>query len=428
MIYLELGLVLLFIAFNGFLAMSEMAIVSSRRGRLQAMADGGSARAALALKLAEDPGRFLSTVQIGITLVGVLAGVFSGATIAQRFQGVLSAWGVRNNLAEPLAYGVVVLGITYITLIVGELVPKRLALRNAEAMAVRVAGFMNGASKVALPLVWVLDKSSHAVLRLLGSGEPTTNAVTEEEVKTVIAEATTAGVVEPEEREMITSVMRLGDRSVKAIMTPRPDVEWVDISADKETIERTVRASGHSVLPAAAGTIDNFLGVIRAKAMLDSLLDAKPFDPHAEIEKVVAIPDTTTALDAIALLRESPAHAAIIVDEHGSFEGFVTATDILGAIVGELEDVTDGEAVRMEDGSWLLDGAMDLAHATDALGVPFPLDDDFHTVAGFIIAELRHIPKTAERFDWQGWRFEVVDMDGRRVDKVRARKLAETGK
>jgi putative hemolysin len=424
MIYVEIGIVLVLIGVNGFLAMSEIAVVSARRGRLRAMAEAGSRGAATALRLTEDPGRFLSSVQIGITLVGVLAGVFSGATIAQRFEVLLENLGLRESVAEPLAYGIIVVAITYVTLIVGELVPKQIALRDAERRAAQIAGIMAALARGAAPLVWFLDTSSRLVLRLAGLHESKAQAMTEEEVKTVIAEAARAGVVEPEEREMIAHVLRLGDRSVRAIMTPRPDVDWIDVDTDPEWNKEIVRASRHSWLPAARGSIDQFVGAVSCKALLDAALEGRPFDIAAAMEQVPAVPDTTPALAALETLRASPAHMIFVVDEHGSFEGMVTATDMLGSIVGVLPTAhAEDKAVRRADGSWLLDGAMDIGHAAELIKAPLPLDEDYNTVAGFVMSQLKQIPETGDSFEWRRWRFEVVDMDGRRVDKVMVQPL-----
>lgn len=426
MVYLEIALVLLLIVVNGFLAMSELSVVSARRARLQAMARAGNRRAEAALALAEQPGRFLSTVQIGITLVGVLAGAFSGAKIAHRLSVLLMPLGMSEAMADAVAFAAVVAAITYLTLIIGELVPKHLALRDAERSASLIARPMMILSRAAAPLVFVLDVSTRLVLRLLGSKEESEHAVTDEEIKALIAEAESAGVVEPEERRMIAGVMRLGDRPVRAVMTPRHDIDWIDLNDDEATIRREIRESQHSRFPAARGDADEAIGVILAKDLLDAYLDGKPVDPRAFVREAPAIPDSMDALHVLELLKNSPIGIALVVDEYGHCEGIVTASDILQAIVGEFRDVEEPQhqnAVRRPDGSWLLDGAMPADEMADLLNVALGEDRDYHTVAGFMLYGLKRVPRTGETFDRFGWRFEVVDMDGKRVDKVMAQRL-----
>ena len=426
MVYLEIALVLLLIVVNGFLALSELSVVSARRARLQAMARTGNRRAEAALSLAEQPGRFLSTVQIGITLVGVLAGAFSGAKIAGRLAEVLTPLGMSPAATNAVAFAAVVAVITYLTLIIGELVPKHLALRDAERSASVIARPMILLSKVASPAVYVLDASTRIVLRLLGSKEESEKAVTDEEIKALIAEAESAGVVEPEERRMIAGVMRLGDRPVRAVMTPRHDIDWIDLNDDEATIRREIRESQHTRFPAARGDADEAIGVILGKDLLDAYLDGKPVDPRAFVRETPAVPDTMDALQVLELLKKSPIGIALVVDEYGHCEGLVTASDILETIVGSFRDVEEPHqqnAVRRQDGSWLLEGSMPADEMAELLNLTFGEDRDYHTVAGFMLYGLQHLPRTGETFDRYGWRFEVVDMDGKRVDKVLATRL-----
>lgn len=428
MVYFEIALVLLLIVVNGFLAMSELAVVSARRARLQAMARAGNRRAEAALALAEQPGRFLSTVQIGITMVGILAGAFSGATIAERLASQLFSLGLSEPAADAIAFVLVVAVITYLSLIIGELVPKHLALRNAERMASVIARPMMLLSKAGSPAVFVLDASTRLVLRLLGSKAEPEQSVTDEEIKALIAEAESAGVVEPEERRMIAGVMRLGDRPVRAVMTPRRDMDWVDLTADEAETKRIVRESQHTRLPAAKGAADEIVGVILAKDLLDAYLDGKPVDPRGFVREAPAVPDGMDALHVLALLKTSPIGIALVVDEYGHCEGIVTASDILETIVGEFRDVEEPHfqnAAQRQDGSWLLDGTMPADEMADLLHVSLPEDRDYHTVAGFMLYGLKHLPQTGETCDRLGWRFEVVDMDGKRVDKVLAQRLSK---
>lgn len=431
MVYLEIALVLFLIVINGFLAISELSVVSARRARLQAMIKAGNKRAEAALALAEQPGRFLSTVQIGITLVSVLTGAFSGAKIAHRLAEIMLPLGLSHEANNAVAFAIVVIAITYVTLIIGELVPKHLALRDAERSASFVARPMMMMSKAAAPAVFVLDASTRLVLRLLGSKEESEQAVTDEEIKALVAEAESAGVVEPEERQMIAGVMRLGDRPVRAVMTPRRDIDWIDLNDDEATIRRVIRASQHARFPAARGDADEAIGVILGKDLLDAYLDGKPVDPRAFVREAPAVSDSMDALQVLALLKNSPIGIALVVDEYGHCEGLVTASDILETIVGEFRDAEEPHhqnAVRRQDGSWLLDGTMPADEMADLLNVTVGEDRDYHTVAGFILYGLKHLPQTGETFERFGWRFEVVDMDGKRVDKVLATRLTSLPK
>lgn len=427
MLFVELSVVLFLIALNGFLAMSELAIVSSRRPRLRHLAQQGHAGAQAALELAEHPGRFLSTVQIGITLVGVVAGAFSGATLAERGAEFLEAQGMSTAFAEPLAFVAVVALITYLSLIAGELVPKQIALRNAERVASAVARPMTLLAVAASPLVYLLDGSSRLVLRLLRVGEKPDHAVTDEEIRSLVAEAEDSGVVEPEEKAMISGVMRLADRSVRGIMTHRRDVDWIDLDGDDETIRATVRKTAHSRLPAGYGGIDEVVGIVATKDLLDAMIDGQPMRPAAHIRAAPIIHDRMDSLETIEILKESPNRMAIIVDEYGAFEGIVTTADILQAIAGEFREGGPGEepAVRRGDGSWLLEGSMPCDEMADMLGITLPEDAEYHTAAGFVLALLKRVPKVGEHIEWAGWIFEVVDMDGRRIDKVLARQVED---
>lgn len=422
---LEFVVAVILIALNGLFALSELAVVSAKKSRLRTLADSGRRGAAQALALAEEPGRFLSTVQIGITLVGILAGVFSGAGLSARLQAVFMDAGMGARLAEPFAYTLVIGAITYLSVIVGELVPKHVALAHPEAIACAVAPTMRLISRAAAPLIWLLDRSAKLVLRLFGATPPQT-AVTEQDIRSIVAEAETAGVIETDERAMITGVLRLGDRGVRDVMTPRPRVQWIDISQPDEEIRHTLIANPRSRLPVAEGAVDNMIGVVDTGALLARALAGEKFDLRAAIRKAPILPDTVDALHVLTVLREAETPMALVHDEYGHFEGIVTPADILDAIAGAFRAEQDTpDAVRREDGSWLLSGSMPADEMAEALGVTLAADRDYETVAGFVIALLGRLPEVTNEATALGWRFEVVDLDGRRVDKVLATRESE---
>jgi len=421
MLITEILIVLVLICVNGVLAMSELAVVSSRRSRLKSLVEQGRHGARRALALASDPGKFLSSVQIGITLVGILAGAFSGATIGQRLAEWLVTIGVARGIAEPGAVAVVVAIITYLSLIVGELVPKQIALRNPEGIACTVAPAMVILAKVCLPVVWLLDQSSRVVLRLLGSTASGETSVTEEEIRSLVAEAETAGILEPEERAMIAGVMRLGDRPVRAVMTPRRDVDIIDLSSDRETIRRLIAESPHSRLPVCDGNPEVIIGIIQAKNLLDAFMRDEESDLRKLVTAAPVVPDTMDALDVVGLLKESPVHIGLVHDEYGHFEGVVTSADILEAIVGAFrteEGPAEPGIVKREDGSFLVSGSMQADELAELLSIPLPEQRSYHTVAGFVLASFGRLPQIGEYTEAHGWRFEVVDLDGRRIDKI----------
>jgi putative hemolysin len=427
MLYVDLAIVTILILVNGLLALAELAIVSSRRARLQAMMAREVVGARRALALASDPGRFLSTVQIGITLVGVLSGAFSGATLGLRLAEWLAQLGLPAGVAEAVGVGLVVTVITYFSLVIGELVPKQIALRNPEKIAVRVAPAMTAMARIASPVVWFLDISGRAVLRALGYQAQAEHRVTDEEIRTLMAEAETAGVIEPGERAMIAGVMRLGDRPVRAVMTPRREVDMVDLTDGPDDIRRTVLDSVHSRLPVHAGTPDEMLGVIQAKGLLDTYLRGERPDIKSQVRPAANVPDTADALDVVDVIKGSPVHMALVHDEYGHFQGVVTNADILAAIVGDFrtdEGPVEPDAVQRDDGSWLIAGSMPVDEMADRLFIAVPQERGYHTAAGFMLNQLGHLPEIGESFDSQGWRFEVVDLDGHRIDKILARRIA----
>jgi putative hemolysin len=423
-IVLELLLILLLVLLNGAFAMSELAIVSSRRIRLQAMERRGSLGATAALALADDPQRFLPTVQVGITLVGVLAGAFGGARLAQIIDDLIGDLPLIGPFAEELAFALVVALITYLSLILGELVPKQIALRDPERVAVVVARPLAALARGTAPIIWLLSTSSALVLRMFGRHAPSDTQVTEEEVKAVLAEGTTSGAIETEERDMIERVLRLADKPVRALMTPRTELEWLDRMAPPADVAARLRASNVTRFVVADGRIDNVVGVVAAKDLLDQLLEGATLSIPAALRQARVLPDTLSALDALERLKGDPIGLALVMDEYGSFEGVVTASDLLEAIVGDLGQPPAAEArpaVRRHDGSLLLDGMMASDELKARLDLPeLPREGTYHTVAGLMLALLQRVPKEGDRIAWAGWRFEVVDMDGRRVDKVLA--------
>ena len=425
----ELIIAFVLILLNGVFALSELAIVSARRTRLKTLAATGRVGARAALALAESPGRLLSTTQVGITLIGILAGAFSGAALGERLSGILEENGVSHQVADPLGYVVVIGAITYLSVVVGELVPKHLALRNAERTACLVAPVMSFIARAAGPVVWLLDASTRAVFRLFGQTTASDSAVTEEEIRTLVAEAESAGVIESDERSMISGVLRLGDRTVRSLLTPRPDVDLLDLSDDEATMRRSLLATQHSRLPVINGDPDDIQGVVHVRDLLAMLVVGAALDVRAKMRLAPIVPDTLDALDVLKVLRDADVPMTIVHDEYGHFEGIVTPADALDAIAGAFRSdggEVDPDSVRRDDGSWLLAGAMPFDEMADLLGLKEPAGRSYETVAGFVLDLLEHLPATGEHVATQGWRFEVVDLDGRRVDKVLASRLEST--
>lgn len=423
---LELIIAIALVALNGVFALSELAIVSARRPRLKAMAEQGRSGASTALTLMEDSGRFLSTVQIGITLVGILAGAFSGAALGARLTEFFEAQGMPDGAAEPLGYGLVIGIITYLSIVIGELVPKQLALRHPEGIACAMAPMMLVLSKAAAPAVWLLNASTSFIFSLFGTKSDDGATVTEEEIKMLVGEAESAGVIEEEERRMIAGVLRLGDRTVRGLMTPRTDVDWIDMEDGEEAIRQVLIETPHSRLPVSEGTPDNIVGVVQSRELLAAMLSGQPLDIRKHLQAAPVIPDTLDALDALAILRDAEVPMALVHDEYGHFEGVVTPADALEAIVGAFRsggEAMEADAVRREDGSWLLAGSMPVDEMAEILGVALPENRSYHTVGGLVISELQHLPATGEHVETLGWRFEVVDLDERRIDKVLAAPL-----
>jgi len=416
----EIFIVVALTILNGVLAMSELAVVSSRPVRLRVMAEQGNRGAAAAIKLAEDPGRFLSSVQIGITLVGVLSGAFSGATLGTRLTNWLSEQGMPQNFADWLGVGGVVVVITYMSLIVGELVPKQIALRAPELVAAKVAPAMKMVATIGAPVVWFLDISGRFLLALLGQSGESNEKVTDEEIRTVLAEAHSAGVIETEESAMISGVMRLADRTARGLMTPRRDVEVLDTEDEPEELRAQLRATTRSRLPVRKGSSDEIQGVLFVKDAYEFMAGGRGGDPASLMREAPVVSDLTGALDVIQALRKSPAHMVLVYDEYGHFEGIITSGDVLEAITGvfQEDEVEEPAIVARDDGSYLVAGWMAVDEFSAQMGVPIEEDPGYETVAGFVLDELKHLPELGEKFTSRGWVFEVIDLDGRRIDKL----------
>ncbi len=428
--WFDLVIILALVALNGLFAMSELAIVSARKARLEAMARTGRRGARTALELAADPGKFLSTVQIGITLIGILSGAYSGASLGGPVGERLQMLGVPAHAAAEAGFGVVIAVTTFASLIIGELVPKQFALRNPEPIAVAMAVPMLWLSRLTAPFVWLLDQTSALIFRLLGLARENETQVTVEELHLIVAEASSAGVIEENERAIISGVVRLADRPVREVMTPRTEVEWIDINATPEAIRAQIAEMPHTRMPVADGSVDRIIGVIHSRDLVRILVQGEEIDLRAILYKGINIPDHVDAMDALKALREAEVPMAFIHDEYGHFEGLVAPANLLAAIAGEFASDQDQDMdpafVERDDGSWLISGTAAADAMVERLDLQLPEDRDFATVAGFALWRLKHLPKTGESFRYRGWRFEVVDMDGRRIDKILA-SIAETG-
>ncbi len=434
----EILIILVLIIANGVFSMSEMAIVSARKVRLQQLANQGDAKAMAALKLAESPNHFLSTVQVGISLIGILTGAFGGATIANRLAVYVKLVPLLAPYSEPISFGVVVLIITYLSLIVGELVPKRLALNNPERIASTVAIPMRALSAIASPMVYLLSASTDLILRVLGITASTEPQVTEEEIKILIEQGTEAGTFEEAEQDMVERVFRLGDRPVSYLMTPRPDIVWLDLDDSAEENRQKMVDSAYSRYPVCQGGLDNVLGVIPVTDLLARSFRGEPLDLTIGLRQPVFVPESTRGLKVLELFKQTITHMALVVDEYGVIQGLVTLNDIMSEIVGDVPS-TDGQdqpqAVQREDGSWLLDGMLPVEEFLELFGMEEWESEErgsYQTLGGFVITHLGRIPAAADHFEWQSMRIEVMDMDGNRVDKVlvvpKAVKSADTKK
>jgi putative hemolysin len=412
------------IVLNGLFAASELAIVSAKPARLKALADKGSKAAQTALSLQGDPGKFLSTVQIGITLVGIVAGAYSGASLGGPVGERLAALGVSAEYAPQIGFVLVIAITTYFSLVVGELVPKQVALRAAMPIALTASRPMALIARVAAPVVWLLDTSSALLIRLMGVRPAGQGSVTAEELQMIFTEATHSGVIEKGQSRILAGVVRLAARPVRELMTPRIELDWLEVDASEADIARRIETSPHSLLPVGDETPDRILGVIKVREVLGEMLAGRPVDLRALMKKSEVIPDQLDAMDALRTLQQAEVAMAMVHDEYGHLEGIVTPVDLLTAIVGNFVSDQDlGEAptiVERDDGSLLISGALPVDQLADRLCIDLPEDREFATVAGYVLWMLKKLPQDGEYFEDQGWRIEVIDMDGRKIDKLLA--------
>ncbi|MYZ50122.1 hemolysin family protein [Propylenella binzhouense] len=430
MLALEIAFVLVLTLVNGALAMSELAVVSARKARLERLAEDGNAGAARALRLKSDPSRFLSTVQVGITLVGILAGAVGGATLAERVSPWFERLPAVGAYGDTIAFVVVVALITYVSLVIGELVPKRIALADPERIAAAMSGVLAGVAGVGAPVVFLLKGSTDLLTRLLRVPEADADVVTEEEVRTLIAEGTLTGVFEPEEKDLIEGVLRLDDWSIKTVMTPRSEIVWIDVEATADQIRAAMDEGGVSRLLVCEGSVDNPVGTLHSKAVLTRVLGGEPIDVRAMMEQPLLVPDTVTVLQTLEHFKRTGIHFAIIVDEYGTNEGIATLTDVLETIAGELpESGEEAEPFFRErgDGSYFVEGHTPIGEFSEVLGLGREIGTpDFHTAAGLVLDRLGRIPVAGDAFRIGDWQIEVADMDERRIDKLIATPVGQS--
>ncbi len=418
---MEFFFLLALIIINGVFAMSELAIVSANKARLEQESDNGVQGAKVAIKLANDPNRFLSTVQIGITLVGIFAGAFGGSALADDVNLFLvEQLSISQNIAEQLSLALIVLVTTYLSLVIGELVPKRIALNNPERVSSMVARPMQLLSQVSAPLVWFLSKSTEAVARILGVQGENSNFITDFEVIAMVREGIVSGEFDDNEHEMVKGALQLDDKRVREIGTPRTDITWLDINDTQEDIRKVLRETTFSTYIVADETIDNVVGLVRTKDLLTHLVTENTINLRAILHPAFYVPQTAIALDVLQRFKTSEVNSAVVVDEYGSLAGIVTLNDIVEQVLGDL-DMQDIEPVERADGSWLIDGQspiIDLLEVLDGFDLPDDEKSDYHTLAGFVLKRMGHIPETGDTFEWNNYIIEVVDMDGQRVDKL----------
>ncbi|MEE4153368.1 MAG: hemolysin family protein [Erythrobacter sp.] len=419
------GLILL----NGVFSMSELAIVSAKTSRLNARAESGSESARIAMDLASEPGKFLSTVQIGITLIAIITGAFSGASLEGPVGERLELLGLEDEVARQTAFILVIAMTTYLSVVVGELVPKQLALRSAVPISLVMARPMATLATIAAPLVWTLDKSSAVIIALFGIRAKGQATVTAEELQMIFAEATRSGVIEQDQHQILTGVVRLAERPVREVMTPRTEVDWIEADATPAQIRKTIGESPHSLLPVAQGSPDAILGIVKVRELLARMVAKQPVSIREMMVKAEVVPDQLDAMDALRVLQSADIAMAVVHDEYGHFEGIVTPVDLLTAIAGNFaSDKDQGDApqiVERADGSLLVSGSLSADGLADRLGIEYGEDREFGTAAGYALSVLKRLPTEGETFTDQGWQFEIVDMDNRRIDKILVSKLTE---
>jgi putative hemolysin len=420
----EILVIFLLLLANGVFAMSEIAVVAARKVRLKQRAEEGDARARAALDLANNPAQFLSTVQVGITLVGILAGAYGGATLAEKLAVQVGNIQMLAPYAEGIALSVVVAGITFFSLIVGELVPKNIALTAPETIAAWISRPMMTLAAFGRPVVAILTGTTNLVLRVFGIKQQADPHLTEDEIRAVISQGAASGAIAETEENIVQRVLQLGEQRVASIMTPRLDIEWVDVDASPDELREFLTSHSHTQFVVCSGHLDNVLGIVWAAELLPVATQGKPIDLRSLTRDAIFVPDSMPALKLLESFRKAHRHVALVMDEFGAVEGLVTVTDLLEALVGHLPASASeavGQFVKRADGSFLVDGAVSMEEATEMLGLPDLPEEEagaYHTLGGFVMARLGRVPATADQFEWGGMRFEVVDMDGRRIDKV----------
>jgi len=428
MLALEIGVVLALFVLNGFFAMAELAIVSSRRARLERLVKEGRSGAQLALALANDPARMLAAVQIGFTTTAMLAGIFSGATLAERLEETVAIVPGLAAYAKPVSIVIVTVGVTLAALVIGELAPKHIALSNPESIAARVAGPLAFVAKVAAPAIWLLNGATRLLLLLLRLRPRFERAVTEDDIHYLVAEGARVGVIHAVERDLIEGVLDLADSPVRTIMTPRPRVQWVDLDSPKEEVLARIRSCPHAQLLVCRGSIDEVVGIVRKQDLMDQVLDGGAPNIEQVTRPPLTVHESTAILRTLDLFRKTPVHTAIVVDEYGALQGIVTRTDLLETVAGDLPKIDTParpKITQREDGSYLIDASIPFADVMRLTGIAEAPAGDYVTLAGFILARLGELPKPGDHVVWGGWRFEVVDIDGRRIDMILAQRQGE---
>lgn len=429
---MEIPILIALILFNGVFAMSEIALVTARKARLQKLIDEGDTAAAAALKLGEDPTRFLSTIQIGITSIGVLSGIFGEAALAGPFSDWLETFGLSMATADTLAMVIVVMVVTYLSIVVGELVPKRLGQANPEMIARLVARPINFLAKVTKPFVWLLTVSTQGLLKLLGVKESKEATVTEDEIHAVLAEGTSSGAIEQSEHTMVCNVFRLDDRQISSLMVPRSDVVCLDVRTSYEEQLAIIQEYDHQRFPVVDGSLEDMIGVVTARQWMMLALNGQHDLRHAgdALEKPLYIPETITGMELLENFKNTGARMAFVIDEYGAVQGLVTLHDLMEAITGEFvsEDPSDAWAIQREDGSWLLDGHIPIVELKDRLGLKAVPEEDkgrYQTLSGMMMLLTGKLPSVTDKVVWDSWQFEVVDMDGKIIDKIQATRLQD---
>ena len=426
---MDILIILALILINGIFAMSELAVVSSKRIRLQNLSDNGSRGARAALQLADHPSRFLSTVQVGITLIGIFNGAFGEASLVARLTPQLASIPMLAEYAREISLGIVVMGITFASIVLGELVPKRIAMQYPETVATMIAAPMQGLSKIVSPFVKVLSVATDAIIRLLGLPKAKDNSVTQEEITGMIREGTDAGVFERTEHDIVTRALRLDDQRLGALMTPRTDVELIDLEDDIEQNLAKIANSPYSRFPVCRGDRSNILGIVHAGDLFEQAIrnnGLAAINIEASVKPALYVPESVSAMDLLETLKKNRAEIALVVDEYGDIEGMVTLSDVMGALVGDVSVIDDeaheADAIQREDGSWLIDGGVSLDRFRDLFSTDLRFPDEstgaYHTLAGFVLTQLGRIPAVSDHFEWGGHRFEVMDMDRHRIDKL----------